>query len=199
MNAEDILRKILLEIGIDKPTPQLSGTDYETTQIKNFINEAGDEIARRAEWSRLYKEWIVPGRTSEIDLPEDFLKIAQDGAVRVNKSTYGAIRGISAPQQWQMIRTRPSRQGFYHLSEGKIMFSPMLDDDGAIVRYVSKNWTVGKREIEQNGDQVLIPARLIVKGSVWRWKRQKGLQFEDALAEFEATLVSEIKADRGED
>ena len=199
MSAENILERILLEIGLDKSTPQLSNDDYETKQILNFMNAAGDDIARRTEWSRLYKQWNVTGGVAEIILPDDFLKMAQSGAVRANKARYIPIRPISSPQQWQMISNRPSAQGFYHLSEGKIMFSPTLDQDGAVVRYISTNWVMGKNEITQNGDEVLVPERLIVKGAVWRWKRQKGLQFEDGLAEFEADLVIEIKADRGED
>lgn len=46
-------------------------------------------------------------------------------------------------------------------------------------------------------DTTLFPERLLVKGVIWRWKRQKGLPYEDNLAEFEADLVQEINADRG--
>jgi hypothetical protein len=82
------------------------------------------------------------------------------------------------------------------LHAGKILFSPALDADGAKVRYVSKHWVEGKEEITQNGDNLLVPERLIEKGAIWRWKRQKGLPYDDMLAEFEADLIGEIKADR---
>ena len=197
MSAENILTKILLEIGLDIKMPQLTSEEYEIMQIRNVINQAGDDIARRAEWSKLHKEWNIGAYISEIALPADFLKIAQKGAVKENKSGYAPRRLITVPQEWQLVKRRPSRQGFYHLSDGKILFAPYLPREGASVLYVSKNWVVGKSEITQNGDEILIPERLIVKGAVWRWKRQKGMPFEDIVEELEADMIVEINADRG--
>ncbi len=200
MSAENILTRILLEVGLDKTTPQLSDADYEINQILNFMNAAGDDIIRRAEWSRLYKQWTVLNNVNEASLPTDFLKMVQSGAVKAIEGSGPTLcRSVSSPQQWEMLQIKESNQRFYHLSQGKIMFSPQLPATGASVRYVSKNWVVSKSEITSNDDEILIPERLVVKGAIWRWKRQKGLPFEDVLAEFEADLVVEIKADRGED
>ena len=198
MTAETVLNQVLLEVGLDNPNAQLTSQDYDIRQIKAFMNAAGKDVARRAEWSRLYTTWAVPGRISEVSLPTDFQQMAEQGAVRLNKPSFTPVRPVISPEQWALLTVRPSAQYYYHLTGGKLLFAPALDTDGAIVRYVSKNWVEGKPEISQNGDVLRIPERLVEKGAVWRWKRQKGIPYDDMLAEFEADLVNEIKADRGE-
>lgn len=198
MTAEAVLNNVLLEIGLDNPTAQLTSSEYDIRQIKAFMNAAGKDISRRTEWSRLYKELIVVGGISEVVLPDDFQEMAEQGSVRLNKAGFNPVRVVVAPEQWEFLAGRPSVQPFYHLSGGKVLFSPVLDADGARIRYVSNHWVEGKGEVTQNGDNLLIPERLVEKGTIWRWKRQKGLPYDDMLAEFEADLIAEIKADRGE-
>lgn len=198
MTIEAVLTNVLLEIGLDRVGAQLSSSDYEMRQIKAHLNAAGLDISRRTEWSRLYSSLIVAGGVDAIDLPADFHEMAEQGAVRLNKASFVPVRPIIAPEQWEFLVVRPSSQPFYHLSGGQILFSPVLDADGAKVRYVSKYWVEGKEQATQNGDSPLIPERLLEKGTICRWKRQKGLPYDDILAEFEADLIAEIKSDRGE-
>jgi hypothetical protein len=80
--------------------------------------------------------------------------------------------------------------------------SPAASAVGATIDYLSKNWVLGdpyeERDVfRADDDTTLFPERLLAKGLIWRWKRQKGLPFEDNLAEFEADLLQEINADRG--
>lgn len=197
MTAETILNSVLLEIGLDYTNPQLSSSDFTLRQIRQFMNAAGKDIAGRAEWSRLYKSETVPGGVDSHPLPSDFKEMAEAGAVRLNKAGFSPVLPVAAPEMWVLLKQRPSSQPYYHLTDGTVAFSPVLDADGAVFRYVSRNWVEGKAEIAQNGDNLLIPERLVEKGTIWRWRRQKGLPFDDLLAEFEADLIAEIKADRG--
>ncbi|CCN84546.1 putative Exodeoxyribonuclease V beta chain [Vibrio nigripulchritudo SFn27] len=197
MTAETVLTNVLLEIGLDNPSAQLTSHEYEIRQIKTFMNAAGSEIARRAEWYHLVKEQVVSGGVSEAILPDDFQMLTEQNAVRLNKAGFHPVRLTSSPEVWALLSERPSAQPYCHLHAGKILFSPELETEGATVRYVSKHWVEGKAEVTQNGDKLLVPERLIEKGTIWRWKRQKGLPYDDLLAEFEADFVTEIQADRG--
>lgn len=197
MTAETILQNVLVEIGLDLPDAQLSSESFEMRQLRTFMNAAGQDISRRAEWSRLSVDWTVAGGLGAVDLPDDFFEMAEQGAVRVNTSGFHPIRSVVAPEQWEFLSARGSTQPYYHLKGGQLLFAPALPADGARVRYVSQNWVQGRSTVEQNGDTILIPERLVEKGTIWRWKRQKGLPFDDCLAEFEADLIAEIKADRG--
>lgn len=199
MSAEEMLGNVLLEIGLDDPSAQIGGTSYEIRQIRGMMNAAGRDVAARAEWSRLHRDWTVAGGVRAAALPADFQEMTETGAVRLDKPGFHPVRAVVAPEQWAFLCARPSSRPFYHLSEGKILFSPALDRAGARIRYVSRHWVAGGRAgIAQNADTLLIPERLVEKGAIWRWKRQKGLPHDDVLAEFEADLIAEIKADRGD-
>lgn len=197
MTAETVLQNVLLEIGRDQQGVSVGSSDYDVRQIVRLMNAAGQDIAGRAEWSRLFVTWEVGGGISAANLPEDFHELAEAGAVRINKAGFHPVRAVLAPEMWAMLRARPSQQPYFHLSGGKIHFSPALSYDGAVVRYVSKNWVENRDRITQNGDMINVPEKLVEKGAIWRWRRQKGLPFDDQMAEFEADLATEIAADRG--
>lgn len=198
MTVETVLQNVLLEIGLDVPNPQVSGDSYEMRQVRKFINDAGKDIARRTEWSLMKKDWLIAGNVLAADLPPDFQEMVETGAARINREGYHPIRAVVDEELWGLMAVRPSSQPHYHLSGGRLLFSPTLPPEGAVVRYISSNWVEGRDHVSQNGDNLLIPERLVEKGAIWRWKRQKGLPFDDVLAEFEADLIADIKADRGE-
>lgn len=198
MNAEAILIDILNEIGIDRSNPQVNAVDFEMRQIVDFMNEAGDEIAERAEWSKMYNDWVVPGAQSSIDLPDDWRKIASTGSARIT-GTYAPIRVVTDPETWGFLQARPSVRQYCHISGDQLHFAPVLPTSGATVKYQVQAWVSdSKLAVTENGDNVLVPGSLIVKGAVWRWKRQKGLPYDDYVAEYEASLITHLKADRGE-
>ena len=118
--------------------------------------------------------------------------MAQTGAVY---SATEFARPIVDREQWAFISSQPSLQPYYHLSGGNLLLS--TNALGFDVSYISTNWVVGKDKISADGDLFNIPEALIVRGAVWRWKRQKGFPFDDVLAEYEADIAAEIKADRG--
>ncbi|QAX31312.1 phage adaptor protein [Leisingera sp. NJS204] len=198
MTVETVLQGVLMEIGLDLPDAQIGGDSFEMRQLRGMMNAAGVDIASRAEWSRLYTDWTIGGGVSSVALPDDFHQMAEQGAVRIDKAGFRPVRAVVAPEQWDFLTRRPSTQPYYHLRSGQLHFAPALPSEGALVRYVSTNWVDGGDHITQNGDSLLIPERLVEKGAIWRWKRQKGQPYDDNLAEFEADLIAEIKADRGE-
>lgn len=199
MSAETILKSVLLEIGLEKTGPQISSDDFDIAQIREYLNQAGEDISKRAEWQGLYKTETIVGPVAFHALPSDFQEMGARGAVSLNKAGFNPVRIVVDPTSWAFVSQRPSLQTYCHLSDGKLHFVPGLDADGAAFTYVSKNWVVGGGSaVDQNSDTFHIPERLIKSGILWRWFRDKGLPFEDHLNEFEADLVQEIKANRGQ-
>lgn len=198
MSVGDILPWIMSECGIDNASPDISTNTYQMRQIKSLMNAAGDDINTRVEWEKASKTLSVTGGVSSASLPSDFQEMAAAGAVMLGKSTYQPVRPVLDPTTWQFLSVTTSAQSYYHIKDGSIYFAPALDGDGASVRYVSKNWIVGdKSAVTDNADQPIFPDALLARAVIWRWKRQKGLAFDDQMAEFEADLDAAIKADRG--
>ncbi|MDX0651744.1 hypothetical protein GOD34_13250 [Sinorhizobium medicae] len=163
-----------------------------------LAQEAGDEIARRVDWQKLLKSLTVT--SSPENFPSNFQRLVPGGAVRTSAGVF--VRPVSNSGQWAVIVGVPSTTAYFFMKGGQFLFSPASAAVSAVIDYVSKNWILNDPAGEAStwaadDDTTLFPERLLVKGIIWRWKRQKGLAFEDNLAEFEADLEQEINADRG--
>lgn len=190
MTAEAAILNILPEMGLDVTNPNLSDGSFQSRQLLSLINAAGRDIASRGEWSRLFRSFIADGDT---DLPDDFDRLTESGAIWAGTTP---VRVVLAPEQWAFLQARPSSQPYAHITGGQIRFSGLSGE--ATVRYVSENWVNGsQREVTQNGDTFAFPARLVEGGVIWRWRRQKGLPYDDFIAEHEAAVEAALKADRG--
>ncbi|MDC9701528.1 MAG: hypothetical protein PSN37_04820 [Alphaproteobacteria bacterium] len=198
MTVDQVLANVLLHIGLDEKNVHVEKPSYEIRRLLALMNMSGNEIMRRAEWSRLLRLMQVEGCLSEFPLPEDFQRMSGEGGVSLNKPGFHPVRPVVATEQWDFLLQRPSLQAYYRLFSGFLEFSPALEEGGARVCYISKYWLNGKEAITKGDDFLLIPGNLLEKATVWRWNRQKGFPYEDHLAEFEACLFSEIRADRGE-
>ncbi|MDW9786795.1 hypothetical protein GOB29_19650 [Sinorhizobium meliloti] len=175
------------------------GSDEPNAQtMVALAQEAGDEIARRADWQKTLK--FHTAAASPENLPTDFQRLTPGGSVRKSDGTF--VRPITNSGQWAVIVGIPSTTPYFFIKGGQVLFSPASAAVGAVIDYVSNNWILNdpdgpKPTFAADDDTTLFPERLLVKGIIWRWKRQKGLAYEDNLAEFEADLAQEINADRG--
>lgn len=163
-----------------------------------LAQEAGDEIARRVDWQQMLKQHTCSA--SPENFPSDYQRLTPGGGIRTSTGIFA--RPVNNSGQWSVISVVPSTQPYYFIKANQFLFSPADSAVDAVIDYVSKNWILNDPAGEAatwaaDDDTTLFPERLLVKGIVWRWKRQKGLAYEDNLAEFEADLVQEINADRG--
>lgn len=128
-----------------------------------------------------------------VDYPVDNL-ISENQGVRNNAEK--AWRG-----DWHRVASIPLNVA-HSSGLDLLLLSPASAGPGTIIDYVSKNWVLGdpfeqRDTLKADDDRPLFAERLLAKGILWRWKRQKGLAYDDSLAEFEADLIQEINADRG--
>lgn len=185
-------------VSLDRFSSVYGSTNPNAQTMLALAQEAGDEIARRGDWEKLLK--TATAASSPLTIPTDYERMTPGGAVRTSAGDF--VRPITNSSQWAVIVGIPSTQPYFFIKAGQGLFSPASAGTGAIVDYVSKNWIRkdGGDEVSTwaaDDDTTLFPERLLVKGVLWRWKRQKGLPFDDNLAEFEADLVQELNADRG--
>lgn len=184
-------------VSLDRFSTVYGNTDPNAQTMLELAQQAGDEIARRADWQEMLKSLTVTA--SPENVPSNFQRLTPGGAVRKSDGTF--IRPITNSGQWAIITGVPSTTAYVFRKDGQFLFSPTSAAVSAVIDYVSKNWIINssteKAAFSADDDTTLFPERLLVKGVTWRWKRQKGLPFEDQLAEFEADLVQEINADRG--
>ncbi|WP_026621290.1 hypothetical protein M728_001858 [Ensifer sp. WSM1721] len=198
MTLLTIINEVCDIVSLDRFDSVYGTNDPNAQTMVALAEEAGAEIARRADWKQMLKAHVVSA-SPEI-LPADYQRLAPGGAVRAVDGRF--FRAVTNGAQWAVIVGVASAESYCRLSGREMFFSPATAAAGATIDYVSKNWVLGDPYEERDtfradDDTTLFPERLLVKGLIWRWKRQKGLPFEDNLAEFEADLLQEINADRG--
>lgn len=194
MSALDVLTNCFRNVGLEVDSPSVTATDFQTVQMMRFINEAGLDISRRTSWQAMMTTEAIAASASSHTLPTDFYKL--DSVYRT-ESTWQPVRIIVEPDEWAFLQIRTTTQPYCHIEGGELLFKPAMDTGGGVMRYVSDQWIVGKTSVTSGSDTFQFPERLIEKGAIGRWKRQAGLHYEDVLAELEADIAAEIRADRG--
>lgn len=185
-------------VSLDRFTSVYGTNDPAAQTMMELALLAGQEIAERFDWKALERTETAVG--SPHPFPSDYARMIDGGAVMTADGDF--VRPVKNPSQWAVVKQVPSSQPYFYLSKTDVAFSPASAGTGAIVTYISKNWIVGNSGSEKSSwsaddDAVVFPERLLVLNIIWRWKRQKGLAYDDPLAEFEAALVAASAEDRG--
>ena len=198
MTFKKIFDRVALQAGLPILGTYAGSTNRTALEMVLHCSEAGEEITRRAEWSQLYSEQAISSGASSVALPVDFHRLVMGRAIAFTNTPFTPVLPVPAADAWDFIKAMPSSQPYFFIRGGSIEFSPALTAD-ATLRYISKNWIAGKTsdEITDDAYEPDFSGSLLALGTLWRYKRAKGVAHEDVLAEFEAELAREIAADRG--
>ncbi len=191
----DILPRILSELGLTVASPDISSNDTQMSQIRNLMTAAGKDICTRTQWEGCRATASI-GNVSATSLPADFQEMAGTGTIDIN-SGGDAIYPVTDFSLWAFLTKNTPAQPYYHIAGGSVNFIPDVPAAGATMVYISRNWVSGKEEVTDNADVPVFDEDLLQRGTVCRWKREKGLACQDLMAEFEADLEAAIQADRG--
>jgi hypothetical protein len=199
MSLLSIAANVAANVGVKAPASVLANVnDPNAVKIAVFSTEAGDELARRADWTALRKTVTITGtgNPGALALPADFLRLV--AGMSVITSAGAPIRtGLSA-DEWNSLTPTAGTPRFAMLTGGSIAFYPYLAyTDTVTVTYQSNAWGPTGAKWSNDGDVPLVPERLVTQGTIWRWRRQLGQDFQDYLAEYEAAIADYAKFDEG--
>lgn len=192
-----IMQGVARNAGITVPTT-VGGTDADSVKLREFINEAGREIARRVDWSALRKSATITGNgtAAHQTIAADYDRLARGLNVIADGEP---VRGSLTQSEWFGLEAVEGTPRYFYLSNDEIAFWPYLaNSETARVQYQSKNWVNSTaEEMTQDGDTAAFNEDLVMVGAVWRWRRHVGKDFSDQMAEYEATLADRASFDGG--
>jgi hypothetical protein len=185
-------------LSVARPFSLVGSADETDRTLLAIAHLAGDDIARRGDWSRMTMSANVSGGA----LPADFQRLVAGNAVNITAPTPAAVRGpLSNDQLAAISRMGASTYLYYALTGGAVQFSRALAGETITASYVSRSWLINgvtrRERAMADADETLFAERLLVSGTVWMWRRAKSQEYQDQLAEFEAMLAQELNADRG--
>ena len=198
MTLLTIAKSAAINVGAAVPVSVLAGSSADNIKLIEYSQETAIELARRVDWSALRTVTTITGTGSndDFDLPAGFARLTSGLSVTVGGVP---IRGGVSQDEWRSLTPIVGTPRYYRLSGDAISFYPYPTDGLEIsLSWQTKNWCSSGGEIwADDSDTALVPEDLIVKGTIWRWKRQMGANFQDYLAEFESALSELAKSDDG--
>jgi hypothetical protein len=183
----------------------VGNTSQTASDLRAAMLAAGEEIMSRAEWSQLYAAATITNGSASYTVPTDFHRVVQGNTVHFSATPFTPIPYIRSADVWSQLTVQSSSQPYFTIKNGTLIFLPALTAQ-ATFRYMRKTWNgeysltgpvIPTDELATDNDEPYIPARLLGLCTLWRYRRAKGLSWQDYADEYEAMLASEIKADRG--
>ena len=202
MTLEELVNDVVDIVKLDR-TVDLSTTDLQTErELMALANQTGQDLMRRAEWPQLYKELSVAAAQSSVPIPADFHRLIKGGAIIEGGAATAFMNGAASADQWTLIKKTASTQPYYFINGTNIEFYPNTTANGALVSYITDRFvrpTSGDdtNRFNSDTDSPLFSDDLMIKGMIWRWRRNQGMEYADHLAEFEADFAAELKAAKG--
>ena len=188
MTLVTIANNLAENVGLENTTAVMTSAKREWAEAVTMANAAGEELARRVDFGALFRMTTLTGdgTDKEFDLGASFSRLIPGIAV-----TYGikTVRPLSQPE-WASLVAVEGTPRVFKLEGNKLRVWPYLAaGESILARYQSKNWcSNGTALWNADDDTALIDEDLLTKCLIVRWRRQKGMPFEDYEAEYEAAL-----------
>lgn len=208
-----ILDRASRKCSVSSPDSWVAATDQNSIELRDdFMAETIDDLSKRVDWpSPIGKQQVITGDGSEgYALSTDFVRLANDeNAIFETNTTRRSGQPIGSDGDWTRLKATGTAGGarYYRLAgyDGNfsIDFYPALTAGETItVSYVSNLWmatsagTVGA-VFTDDTDVSLFPRRLVETGIVWRFRKRKGLSYQDERDEYEAHMATVGNRARG--
>lgn len=209
-----VLSRAARQCSVKNPSSWLTTTGAAQVELRDdFLDETISELQKRLDWaSPIGKQTVITGDGSTVahSLPSNYVRIATgELAVYETNTTRRVGVAVASDGEWTHINEIGTGGGarFYKIEgyEGNytISFYPTLEDGATVtVSYVSNVWMVASSGVEgtsftDENDVVLYPRRILELGTIWRFRKRKGMQFEDIYAEYEAWIATTANRQRG--
>lgn len=189
MNIVEIAQAVAKDVGLAVPDVVVSSGLRETVELLEMANATGRELARRVDWGALNNFQTLTGDGTErsFDLGNLFSRITS--GIGVRNAEGGIVRPLTRGE-WLNLTHVEGVPRYFFLEGSQISFWPYLAVGAtATVATQTKAWcSNGDESFTADTDETLLDDDLFIKGLIVRWRRQKGLDYSDYEAEYEAAL-----------
>ena len=208
----DVMNKAARECSVTAPSSWIAATTTTYLELKDFLADTVDELLDRVDWPEpITQDTIITGTGVEsYALPSDFKRLTRDDfAVYETTTSRRAGIPITSNGDWTFLQDVGSAGGnrYYRITGNEEdgydigFYQFPATGDSITVAYVTYNWlssggTPGRVWSDPTAT-LLLPRRLVEMGIVWRFRRRKGLPYQDRLNEYEGNLIRLANDARG--
>lgn len=210
MTMLSIIQDVCRRTGLSVPTSVADNTSQIIVQLLALANEEGEELSsynfKQLERRATFTSVATENQGALEDIAPDFDRLI--GETFWDGSSYMYVGGPTGAQEWEVRKVRNVTGPTYRFRlmldpttlKNSVMASPVPTAGHTMsFEYYSNYWCKtsageGKSDLTADDDVVLLPEKLFKLGVRWRWKKEKGLAYEEDFNSWEAmrdTLVSQ--------
>lgn len=201
MTLLEIVQRFCERTGLGSPSFVIGSTDSQIIQIKGLVDEVLEDMCSRWTWQDLTEE--AHFTTNGVEDQGLVTSIATVGYSRIlNNTIYNRtlrlpIYGPMTASQWQALKALPTTGPFYkyRIRGGKLLFNPTsANGHQCYFEYASTACVLAadastrKSSPTVDSDTIMFDGPLVVAGLRWKWKSEKGLDYAEELARYEALV-----------
>lgn len=189
------------ELGsLNRPTAVVGSSDAQIQQLLALANREGKDLAARegrdGGWPQLRKEhtFNTADGTASYAFPADLQYFINTTAW--DRSQKWPLHGPISPQTWQVLKSGTigsvGPRTRFRVMAGQLYLDPTPSSVNAIVlEYYSDTWcassgAVAQRVWASDTDVPLLPDDCFILGLIWRFRKAKGLDYQEDFNAYEA-------------
>lgn len=212
MTILSLAQKTARSVGLAVPTSVIGNTDRGIIQLLALANEEGEDLAARTQWTAMFVEQTFTQVAAALQgtiqggivSAGDFSYYLND--TMWNRTTSLPIQGPVNPVDWQTLQAFPVTGPYqqFKIEQGKLYFDPVGANatDTIAFHYKTTSWcettgAVGQSEWMNDNDVGRLDESLMRLGLIWRWKKQKGLEYAEDFNTYERRVMNAIARDGG--
>lgn len=192
-----------IELNQTEPTALFSSTGRFEKELRLQANRAAVAIAQAYDWQKLLVlgTFTGDGTAEAFDVPDDYDRMPKKGKLHSSSWQTSTFRKAKDLDEWLYLKdtSLSATPGSWVVIGGQFnVFPAMAVGETARYYYITKNIISGDKPLfTADDDTFLLNERLLTLGIVWRWRKQKRLDYAEDLKDFEIAMSEEIGKDRG--
>lgn len=208
MSLLSIISGAAQDIGLTAPSTVITNTDPTTQQLLQQCRTECFDLLRRYDWETLTKEanFTTVNAEQQVALSaigaSDFFRVI-DGSM-FNRTRHWQVIGPITPQEWQRKKASAAQvsiRNWVRIRGDYVLFFPNpTAGDSIYFEYISKNWCqsaalAAQADWAADTDTAFLNEEVIRLGTVWRFKKTKGLDYGEDFRTYELALEAIFGAD----
>lgn len=190
-----------------KPNTIFSSQKKFEMQIADLVQEAAIDIAKAFDWQALMvlAQHQGDGTKTAFDFPQGFDRMPIKGNVHSATWQQSGYAPARDRDHWINLQTYSTAgaPGFWIVLDGQMqIYPPMGPSEVAKYYFVTKEIArdkdgVSKAQIDKDDDVFKLDERLLTLALIWRYRDLIGLDYSEAMENYERALAQVGGADKG--
>lgn len=203
MTLLSIVRNASDRLGLTRPSSVATSSDQSVLTLLGLAQEEGKALAGRHTWQVLQTEYTFPtvDGTESYALPSGFDQLIKNTVF--NRTRRRRMVGDLSPEQWQQTKASlvTMVNPAFRIRGNLFLISPTPNSAETVAyEYISKNWcqsasSVGQSAWAADTDTGILDEELMTLGIIWRFKASKGLDYAEAMNNYEIEVGKAIFKD----